>query len=731
MSRMRRIALAIAVCLALLPTTAVHAAPGADRAAADRFTSATRIVVRVQPGSSMRGLETRLGNDGARIVRRSADGESALIDVPPGRGSAEYAAAIARALPVQVAEPLRYVTASAVPTDPSYSLQWGLPAIHAPGAWDYGLGSASVVVAVIDSGVDLDHPDLDAQIQLGGWDFVDNDNDPNDVLGHGTHVAGIVAAEANNGVGGSGTAPGCKILPVRVLNALGEGDTFTLAEGIRYATDNGADVINMSLGGESPSTALSLAVAYAIDNDVVVVAAAGNTYNENPSVPAVQYPAREPGVIAVGAVTQTLGIATYSNRDSTLDIVAPGGTTGGFIYSTYIGGGFAYMAGTSMATPFVAGTAALMRSENPAATQAEIAAGLLETARDLGTTGRDDTFGYGLVQADVAVISAHEAPGTILTVSSAPGPSGWYAAAPTVTLTPDRQPVTTNYNWDGDAPSVYTVPLTAPEGTHTLTYWSQDAMATEPAHARQFRVDTTAPSAPAITSATALGTTSVNLAWSTSVDAGIGVSHYTVQAVPSGTALATTAGTSARITGLLPGTAYTFRVVAHDALGHASVASPNQAVSTLPTSVLQPIYRFYNVTNGTHFFTPSATERDAVIATWPGVFSFEGTAYSTYPPNNTQPLYRFYNRVSGSHFYTASSNERDTIIARWPHIFTFEGETYSVTPTAEPGKVAVYRFYNVRNGSHFFTASEAERDTVIANWPFVYSYEGPAFWLGQ
>lgn len=152
--------------------------------------------------------------------------------------------------------------------------------------------------------------------------------------------------------------------------------------------------------------------------------------------------------------------------------------------------------------------------------------------------------------------------------------------------------------------------------------------------------------------------------------------------------------------------------------------------SIVPEPLL-PVYRFYNNGTGTHFYTPSATERDIVIARWSSVFTYEGIAYNTKASKNTQPLYRFYNQRNGGHFYTASSLERDAVIARWSYVYTYEGETYRVTTWPEPGKAPVYRFYNVRNGSHFFTASLTERDTVIARYPGIYQYEGPAFYLGQ
>lgn len=159
--------------------------------------------------------------------------------------------------------------------------------------------------------------------------------------------------------------------------------------------------------------------------------------------------------------------------------------------------------------------------------------------------------------------------------------------------------------------------------------------------------------------------------------------------------------------------------------------TPESGEVLLTWSVLRPVFRFYNAGRNTHFFTSSAEERAMVIATWPHIFTDEGVAYYMNPFNNSTPLYRFYNRVSGSHFYTASAAERAMVNATWPHIFTDEGATYAVNPVPVLNSIPIYRFYNLQNSSHFYTASDTERDTVIANWPHIYRYEGPAFYLGQ
>ncbi|MRS12739.1 MAG: hypothetical protein EG823_06675 [Actinobacteria bacterium] len=160
-----------------------------------------------------------------------------------------------------------------------------------------------------------------------------------------------------------------------------------------------------------------------------------------------------------------------------------------------------------------------------------------------------------------------------------------------------------------------------------------------------------------------------------------------------------------------------------------SVSSSGQLV--MAWSVQIPVYRFYNFTNNTHFYTDSAAERANVNATWPHIFQDEGVAYYLNPANNTTPLTRLYNRVSSSHFYTASAGEAANALARWPGTFSMDGPTYAVNPGPVANSVPVYRFYNKSNGSHFYTASEAERNNVLARWPNIYSLDGPAFWLGQ
>lgn len=147
--------------------------------------------------------------------------------------------------------------------------------------------------------------------------------------------------------------------------------------------------------------------------------------------------------------------------------------------------------------------------------------------------------------------------------------------------------------------------------------------------------------------------------------------------------------------------------------------------------VSTPVYRFFNFTNNTHFFTSSRAERDLVMATWGHIYRYEGVAYAINPANNTQALYRFYNVRSRSHFYTADATERDRVITTLGYIYTYDGPAYAVNAAPVANSAPVYRFYNVRNGSHFYTADDTERDQVITTLGYLYRYEGPAFWIGQ
>lgn len=277
---------------------------------------------------------------------------------------------------------------------------------------------------------------------VGGWDFVNWDGHPNDDEGHGTHVAGTVAQTTGNGLGVAGVAFGVTVMPVKVLDSAGTGTLQMVADGIYYAVDNGADVINLSLGASTGAETLRNAVAYAYAHGVTVVAASGNSGAASCDYPA----AYDAYVIAVGATQYDEARAPYSNYGSSLDLVAPGGNTlvdlngdgygDGVLQNTFgeTPGDWAYWfyQGTSMAAPHVSGVAALVLVRNPSLTPDMVRNVLQSTAEDLGAPGRDNTFGWGLVDAEKALRSLSEPAHLLLSVT--PSQTA-YTCGQSVTLT--------------------------------------------------------------------------------------------------------------------------------------------------------------------------------------------------------------------------------------------------------------------------------------------------------
>lgn len=295
--------------------------------------------------------------------------------------------------------------------------QWGLGAIDAPDAWgELDEDLDPVTVAVIDTGVDYSHPELADRVDtVNDYDYVNNDTDAMDDNSHGTHVAGIIAAEQNEqGIIGVAEPADVVILPLKVLDEKGSGNVFNIANAIWDAVDIGADIINLSLGGPGYSQTMADAVEYAVNNGVLVVAAAGNDGDH------ISYytPASLPGVLTVGSVNESLNKSDFSNYGEELDLVAPGehilssvpASVGEAVYATdpygvelENGSYYAYYDGTSMATPFVAGVAALLKAQDNSLSAAEISHRLISTAKDLGASGLDNDYGYGLVDAYAAL----------------------------------------------------------------------------------------------------------------------------------------------------------------------------------------------------------------------------------------------------------------------------------------------------------------------------------------
>lgn len=292
---------------------------------------------------------------------------------------------------VELVEPnYRFKAFEVVPNDPYFTpYQYGPQLIDAPSAWEVTLGSEQIKVAVVDTGVNLSHPDL-ADKLVQGYDFVDGDSQPEDLNGHGTHVAGIAAALTDNRRGISGIAPESRIIPVRVLDRDGNGGLDRVARGIIYAANQGAAVINLSLGAPYEAYTLRRAIDYAVNQGSIVVAAAGNDGTTTPN-----YPAAYAQVIAVGSVDSSDRKSGFSNFGTWVDVAAPGTD----ILSTYDNGYYAYLSGTSMAAPHVAGLAALLAAQGRSADQ--IRSVIQATADPVYGTGY--YWQYGRVNANRAV----------------------------------------------------------------------------------------------------------------------------------------------------------------------------------------------------------------------------------------------------------------------------------------------------------------------------------------
>lgn len=350
--------------------------------------------------------------------------ETCTMSVSLGGSRAGLVDALSSHPGVASMSPERRARAVLVPDDPGTVYQWGLESVEAYAAWDITLGTHEVVVGVLDTGIDWGHQDIAANIWSNddgyhGYNFIDDswypmddningyDDDgtwmANTYTYHGTHVAGVVGAATDNDEGIAGLAQ-VRLMAVKVMNESGEGTDGYVASGIRWAADNGAKVIVMSLGVDGTSLPLQNAVDYASSRGVVLVSAAGN---DGESV--LTYPAAFPNVIGVGAVDDTDRRASFSNYGSGLDVMAPG--VG--IYSTQGGGSYQYLSGTSAAAPHVAGVAALMLSINPALTPEDVGQFINETARDLSILGYDTGTGWGVVSAFGAVEAVAEPTVTI------------------------------------------------------------------------------------------------------------------------------------------------------------------------------------------------------------------------------------------------------------------------------------------------------------------------------
>ncbi len=382
-----------------------------------------QVIVKLKAGVSLAALRAAVKAQGATLGAPLRVPGYYLVTVKEVDKDTvpKMALALAKDPAVASAQPNYYRYADFTPNDTYYPYQWNLPKIQMPSAWNVTAG-AGITVAIVDTGVAYENygqykraSDLNAATFVAGWNFINNNAHANDDNAHGTHVAGTIAQATNNMSGTAGIAHQAKIMPLKALNASGAGQDDWVASAIVWAADNGAKVINLSLGAESPSLLLEDAVNYAYDKGVVVVAAAGNS-----GIGVLNYPAAYANVIAVGAVRYDETRSSYSNYGTGLSVVAPGGDLSvdqnndgypdgilqqTFNPNTHDPADFSYwfFQGTSMATPHVSGVAALILASGAATTPSQVRQALQQSAKDLGQPGWDPQYGYGLIQAQSAL----------------------------------------------------------------------------------------------------------------------------------------------------------------------------------------------------------------------------------------------------------------------------------------------------------------------------------------
>ncbi|MGQ9457656.1 MAG: S8 family peptidase [Anaerolineae bacterium] len=377
------------------------------------------------------------------------------LGVTPGKETEAIQRLLANPL-VEYAGPNYLAFATADPNDPFWPRQWNMVRIGMPEVWGEVLANPGLVIAVLDSGIALQHPDL-APSLVPGYDFVGDDTEPADDFGHGTHVAGIAAAVTNNGVGVAGVAGGARLMPLKVLNASGAGTYFAIVQALYYARDHGARVVNMSLGGKADDPNLRSAVQMARAAGILVVASAGNDGGS------LLYPAAYPEVLAVAATDASDQRAGYSNHGVGVDLAAPGGTALQGVYSTLPASGYGWKYGTSMAAPHVSGAAALVWSVAPNLSIDQVEQVLLETCAKVGglpyPNGRNDYLGYGRLDVSAAIRRARELAGI-------PTPTPTRPPLPTATFTLTPRPVPTA------TPSPTPVPPSACAGIVETGRWA-------------------------------------------------------------------------------------------------------------------------------------------------------------------------------------------------------------------------------------------------------------------
>ena len=424
----------LALRFEVLETRALLSSDPLSGAPSSTIDPATTVMLRFNAGASATATQAAVASVRGHVAESYPDGPD-VVELPSGIAPATAIDLLEHNPAVAYAEPDSTIQAQDfTPNDPYYPLQWGLNNpdnvdIDAPQAWSYTTGNSSIIVAVLDTGIDLRNPDLTSRLwvnptagtdgfvgDVNGWNFVNNTPNIQDNNGHGSHVTGILAAQGNNGYGIAGVDWNARIMPLKVLAADGSGTTDAAVSAIYFAVNHGARVINASWGGSQYSQAMLNAISYADSKGVVFVTAAGNNGLDNDTSPA-NYPANYqlPNELVVAAVDSSGNLASFSDYGAhTVDLGAPGVD----IFST-VPGGYATYSGTSMSTPFVAGVVSLVAGEHPELTAPELVQWILATVKPLPSLAGTTVSG-GMVDAYNAVTYTPSPQGQTIGSNGAP-----------------------------------------------------------------------------------------------------------------------------------------------------------------------------------------------------------------------------------------------------------------------------------------------------------------------
>ncbi|MGA1873983.1 MAG: S8 family serine peptidase [bacterium] len=384
--------------------------------------AANQVIVQFVPGTPSTEVGRICAMHQCQHIYSSPYAGYSLLNISPSTTPLQAVQRLRTEASVVYAEPNYYRSAHLLPNDPYYKYQWHLGHLNCSYAWDYGTG-AGAVVALLDSGVAYETsglfakaPDLAGTLFVPGYDFVNDDTFPDDDYGHGTHMAGCIAQTTNNLIGAAGVAFGAAIMPVKIMDDIGGVLISDEVDGIYFAANNGAHIINMSLGGPGTSVTEAAAVTYAYSRGVTVICSAGNSGSNT-----AEYPASYPEPVSVSAVRYDFTFAsTYSNYGIYVDLCAPGGDLSldqngdgfgdGILQQTHDGQNFStfsyyFLEGTSPASALVSGVAALIVGKSTVPLPPSDVVSILKgSAADLGTSGWDQYYGYGLINAYQAML---------------------------------------------------------------------------------------------------------------------------------------------------------------------------------------------------------------------------------------------------------------------------------------------------------------------------------------